>query len=162
MHWCFSLLICGSGMSCAVRFHVTSRCHPNKILWRHVMTSYPQIESRWCWQLYRYNAVTLKGKWISLSYMTVGDKCLMWWRQQMEIFSALLALCAGNAPVTSEFPAIRPVVRSFGVFCDLRLNKRLSKQSWGWWFETASGSLWRHCNELTTKTNLMESRRTLW
>ena len=27
----------------------------------------------------------------------------------------------------------RPVTRSFGVFFDLRLNERLSKQSWGWW-----------------------------
>ena len=25
-------------------------------------------------------------------------------------------------------------------------KKRLSKQSWGWWFETPSGSLWRHSN----------------
>ena len=39
-----------------------------------------------------------------------------------------------------------PVTRSFDVFFDLRLNKRLSKQSWGWWFETQSLSLWRHCN----------------
>ena len=31
----------------------------------------------------------------------------------------------------------------------LRLNKRLSKQSWGWWFETPSWSLWRHCNRAT-------------
>ena len=53
----------------------------------------------------------------------------------MEIFSALLALCAGNSPVTGEFPAQRPVTRSFDVFFDLRQNKRLSKQSWGWWFE---------------------------
>ena len=29
---------------------------------------------------------------------------------------------------------------------DLRLNKWLSQQSWGWWFETRSRSLWRHCN----------------
>ena len=35
---------------------------------------------------------------------------------------------------------------SFDVFFDLRLNKGLSKQSWGWWFETQSRSLWRHCN----------------
>ena len=35
-----------------------------------------------------------------------------------------------------EFPAQRPVTWSFDVFFDLRLNKRLSKQSWGWWFET--------------------------
>ena len=37
-----------------------------------------------------------------------------------------------------EFPSQRPVTRSFGVFFDMRLNKRLSKQTWGWWFETAS------------------------
>ena len=44
-----------------------------------------------------------------------------------ETFSALLALCAGNSPVTGEFPAQMPVTRSFDVFVDLRLNKRLSK-----------------------------------
>ena len=69
-----------------------------------------------------------------------------WWRHQMETFSALLALCAGKSSVTSEFPTQRPVTRSFDVFFDLRLNKRLSKQSWSWWFETPSRSLWRHCN----------------
>ena len=67
---------------------------------------------------------------------------IAWWRYQMETFSALLALCAGNSPVTGEFPAQRPVTRSFNVFFDLRLNKRLSKQSWGWWFETPSRPLW--------------------
>ena len=64
----------------------------------------------------------------------------------METFSALLAICAGNSPVPGEFPAQRPVTRSFDVFFDLRLNKRLSKQSWGWWFETLLYPLWRHCN----------------
>ena len=48
---------------------------------------------------------------------------------------------------SSEFPAQRLVTRSFDIFCDLRLNKRLRKQSWGWWFETASRPLWRYCNE---------------
>ena len=56
-------------------------------------------------------------------------------------------LCAGNSPVPGEFPAQRPVTRSFDVFFDLRLNKRLSKQSWGWWFETPSCPIWRHRNE---------------
>ena len=64
----------------------------------------------------------------------------------METFSAVLAICAGNSPVPGEFPAQRPVTRGFDVFVDLRLNKRLSKQSWGWWFETLSRPLWRHCN----------------
>ena len=71
---------------------------------------------------------------------------MLWLRHQMETFSALLALCAGNSPVTGEFPAQRPVTRSFDIFFDLHLNKRLSKQSWGWWFETQWCLLWRHSN----------------
>ena len=71
---------------------------------------------------------------------------ITWWRQHMETFSALLAICAGNSPVPGEFPAQRPVTRSFDVFFNLRLNKRLGKHSWGWWFETPLRSLWRHCN----------------
>ena len=77
-----------------------------------------------------------------------------WWRLQMETFSALLAICAGNSPGTGEFPAQRPVTRSFDVFFDLRLNKRLSKQSWGWRFETLSRSLWRHRNGMNPFGNV--------
>ena len=66
-----------------------------------------------------------------------------WWRNQVETFSALLALCAGDLPVNS--PHKGQWRGAFGVFFDLHLNKRLSKQSWGWWFET---SLWRHCKVL--------------
>ena len=51
-----------------------------------------------------------------------------------------------NWPFVREFPAQRQVTRSFDVFFDLRLNKRLSKQSRGWWFETLSRPSWRHCN----------------
>ena len=69
-----------------------------------------------------------------------------WWRHEMETFSALLAICAGNSPVTGEFPTQRPVTRSVDVFFDLRLNKRLSKQWWCRWFETPSCPLWHHCN----------------
>ena len=43
-------------------------------------------------------------------------------------------------------PTQRPVTRRFDVFFDLRLNKRLSKQSWGWWFETLTRPLRRHRN----------------
>ena len=64
----------------------------------------------------------------------------------MEAFSSLLTICAGNSPVPGEFPAQKPVTRSYDVFFDLRLNKRLSKQSWGWWFETLPRPLWRHSN----------------
>ena len=71
---------------------------------------------------------------------------MLWWRHQMETFAALLALCGGNSPVTGGFPSPRPVTRNFDAFFDLRLNKQLNKQSWGWWFETPSCPLWRHCN----------------
>ena len=80
-------------------------------------------------------------------YMGYNAVCrFSWWRHQMETFSALLAICAGNSPVPGEFPTQRPVTRSFDVFFDPRLNKRLSKQSWSWWFETLSRPLWRQCN----------------
>ena len=74
----------------------------------------------------------------------------------METFSALLALCAGNSSVTGEFPSQRPVARSFDGFFwvfYLRLNKRLSKQLWGWWFETPLSPLCRHCNGIALHWN---------
>ena len=73
-------------------------------------------------------------------------KIIPWWRHQMGTFSALLALCEGNPPVTAGFPSQRPVTRNFYVFFDLCLNKRLSKQSRRRWFETPSHALWRRCN----------------
>ena len=80
-----------------------------------------------------------RGNQISLSWYTLTDSApctatgwiSSWWRHQMETFSALLSLCAGNSPVTGEFPAQRPVMRSFDVFFVLPLNKRLGKQWWG-------------------------------
>ena len=99
---------------------------------------------------------------VPCTYITpVGDVCNIWvtysgkiymiyswWRHQMGIFSVLLAFCVGNSPVIGEFPSQRPVTWSFDVFFDLRLNKRLSKQAWGWWFEMPTHSLWRHCNAI--------------
>ena len=83
-----------------------------------------------------------------MTFQRVGIFALKptWWRHQMETFYALRALCAGNSPVNGEFPSQRPVARSFDDFFDLCMNKRLSQQSWGWWFEARSRSLWRHCN----------------
>ena len=83
-------------------------------------------------------------KWVNL-FTNILEA---WWRHQMETFSALLAICAGISPVPGEFPAQKPVTRRFDVSFDLRLNKRLSKQSWGWWFEALSRPLRRHRNGL--------------
>ena len=78
----------------------------------------------------------------------------------METFSALLAICAGNSPVSGEFPAQRPVTRSFGVFFDLRLNERLNKRSWGWWLETPTRPLWRHGDETDQYETITKPNKT--
>ena len=64
----------------------------------------------------------------------------------METFSALLALCEGNPPVTGGFPSQRPVKRKLDVYFDTCPNKLLIKRSRCRWFEMLSYSLWRHCN----------------
>ena len=66
----------------------------------------------------------------------------------MGTFSVLLALCAGNSPVTGEFSSQRSVTQSFDVYFDLRQNTKLDKQSRRRWFETPSRSLWRNYNDL--------------
>ena len=63
----------------------------------------------------------------------------------------------GNSPVTGECPAQRPVTRNFDVFFDLHLNNGLSKQSWGWLFETPSRPLWCHCNKLQCNYHLWKN-----
>ena len=83
-------------------------------------------------------------------------QCDIPWCHQMETFSVLLALCARNSPVTSEFPTQRPVAWSLDVFFDLCLNKGLTKQLWGWWSETQSRSLWHHCNDFVMKKELFQ------
>ena len=72
----------------------------------------------------------------------------------MKTFSALLSICAGNSPVTGEFPSQRPVTRGLDAFFDLCLNKRLSKQLISRWFVTPSRPLWHHCNETITWANV--------
>ena len=98
------------------------------------------IETLWC-----LCYVTIMLHFAAMSAGVLDPPCITspWWRHQMELFSALLAICAGNSPFYGEFPAQRPVTRSFDVFFDMHPNKQLSKQTWGWWFETPSWS-WRH------------------
>ena len=88
------------------------------------------IYALWCgcfWQLYRNPMMTSSNG---------------------HIFRVTAPLWGEFTGPRGEFPSQRPVTRRFDVFFDLRLNNRLNKQSWGWWFETPSRSLWRHCNAL--------------
>ena len=85
-----------------------------------------------------------------LDFYPVNDYIIWWCTSQIEIFCALLALCAGTSPVTGEFPSQSPETRSVDNFLDLRLHKRLSKQLWRRLFEMPSRSLWRQCNDSIT------------
>ena len=110
----------------AILNYFTERCYLNSIIWHNE-----------CCTKFLYDMM----KNVIYCYH------ISWWRHHMETFFALLAICAGNSPVTGELPAQKPVTRSFFY---LRLNKRLSKQWWGWWFEMPSHSLWHHCNMVST------------
>ena len=104
--------------------------------------TFHHIPPRWVGRRYRHIIALIPPLFKGLTHVTA------WWRHQMETFSALLAICAGNSPVPGEFPTQRPVTRSFDVYFDQRPDKRLSKRLWSWWFETLSHSLWRHRNGL--------------
>ena len=78
------------------------------------------------------------------SRLTSSQACDCWWSNTVTRQSS-----CKNTGSKCGFPSQRPVTRSFDVSFDLHLNKCLSKQSWGCWFETTSWSLWRHCNDLS-------------
>ena len=105
-----------------------------------------------CWNLaycnWNLHSENVRDDFHLVAFYMISLSCepYTWWRHKMETFSALLAFCAGNSLVTGEFSAQRPVTSSFDIFFDLRLNKRLSIQSCGWWFETPPRPLWRHSN----------------
>ena len=129
---------------------VTLTDRPTSSSWRPGPTrraSTPAV----CWWCSGYCSWSAMGSelppiYIASRYMDTEFAKVTWWRHQMETFSALLALCARDSPLSSEFPSQRPATRSFDVFFYFRLNKWLSKQSTRRWFETPSRSLWHHCN----------------
>ena len=82
---------------------------------------------------------------LQVSDMNKNASTCMMTSSNGNIFRVTGLLC-GEFTGPGEFPTQRSVTRSFDVFFDLRLNKRLSKQPWGWWFESPSWSLWRQCN----------------
>ena len=81
-----------------------------------------------------------------MMFCTFSTICTMMTSSNENIFRVTGPLC-GEFTGPGEFPTQRPVTRSFDVFFDMLPNKRFSQQSWGWWFETPSLSLWRHRND---------------
>ena len=70
--------------------------------------------------MYEHNVPLETSTWLWNPSYVIG---IPWWRHQMETFSVLLTICAGNSPVTSAFPAHRPVTGNlmFSLVC-ARIN----------------------------------------
>ena len=96
---------------------------------------------------------TRQSLWYSCS-INIHDDVIKW-----KHFPRNWPLWIHRSPVTGEFTSQRPVTRSFDVFFDLHLNKRLGIQSRRRWFETLSRSLWRHSTEMMTTT---ETEMSFW
>ena len=107
----------------------------------------------------------LSWKDLILRWFSVGYPLL----QQPHHICVVLLMTSSNGnifrvtdPLCGEFTGHkRPVTRSFDVFFDLHLSKWLSKQSWGWWFETSSRSLWRHCSVLALAVHAVAAKALL-
>ena len=65
-----------------------------------------------------------------------------------------------RSPVNSPHKGHWRGALMFSLICVL--NKRLSKQSWGCWFEMPSRSLWRHCNGLNKNLHTNSCEKETW
>ena len=74
------------------------------------------------------------------SYTNNAENVSIWWHHDV-----ILSLI-GKARFIVALGGSNQFKLRGDVFFDLGPDKRLSKQSWGWWFETPSHSLWRHRN----------------
>ena len=137
-----------------VTSHYLNQCWPRSAIWRDHATMCYYIEAGWRMQNHMrlgtilgydngfvpvqrqaiiWTSIDLLSirPWgtnfneISIKFKSFHSRKLIW-RHHMETFSALLPVCARKPPVTGGFPSQRPVTRSFDVFFDLRLNKRLN------------------------------------
>ena len=92
-----------------------------------------------------------KSKWNS------SPKTKLVTSEKNRAITAIMTSSNGNifrvtGPLCGEFTGPRWIPRAKAndaeLWCFLWsvMNKRLSKQSWGWWFETPTHPLWRHRN----------------
>ena len=128
----------------------------------HILYEYDAIEFAIQWKMKQHS-----GHWYSIvdcyiePWIYVGHSATLvhllhvktLWRNEMDTFSTLQVLCERKPPITGGFLSQRQVTRSFDIFFDLRLNKRLNKQSRRRWFETPSRSLWHDYNERIIATD---------
>ena len=95
-----------------------------------------------------------KTSWQLLTQRQIAPRRLLSWQFHMmtssngNIFRVTGHLCREFTGDRWISRTQRPLTRSFDVFFYLRLNKRFSKQSWGWWFEMLPHPLWHHSNDI--------------
>ena len=96
------------------------------------------INDRLTWYLTRTIFIYNRGNVTTMDKHDINGQFMMT-SSNGNIFRVTGPLCG---EFTGLFPSQRPVTRSFDVFFDLCQIKRLSKQWWGWWFESccAEGS----------------------
>ena len=123
---------------CMYKCHCVNRRFPRNMKYRHMV---PLVQRQ---------AITRTDADLFLEQTSVN----MMTSSNGSIFSVTGPL-RGEFTGPGEFPTQRQVTRNFDVFFDLRLNKRLSKQPWGWWFETPSWSLWRQYNDYNGNSNIV-------
>ena len=90
-----------------VRSYWTSRCLQKKLI---LGMTYPNVRAM---DKFEQSLSPIWGRYFEPPRDLLASWELTWWRHQMETFSALLGICAGNSPATGDFPTQRPVTRSF-------------------------------------------------
>ena len=101
--------------------------------------------------------VVVWRSWILLPYFMQNSRSKYNPRKQLHMMTSSNGnIFRVTGHLCGEFTGHRWILRTkasdaeLWCFFYLRLNKRLSKQWWGWWFETPQHPLWRHCNEFGT------------
>ena len=118
------------------------------------------------WLTYQSNTTEYISAWFYLRLKTFDSRKCIWKCLQSSsqvifcrsqcVTSFMMTLSNENifcvtGHLCEEFTGPRWIPRTkasdaeLWCFLYLRLNKQLSKQSWGWWFEMPSFPLWRHC-----------------
>ena len=88
---------------------------------------------------------------LDFQWMKAVVRCEVDWSNFFMMTSSNGNIFRVTGPLCGEFTGLR----SFDVFFDLRLIKRLNKHSRGWWFETLSSPLWRYRNVRKLMTNMI-------
>ena len=82
------------------------------------------------------------------TFSCIYHKTSMEWKSNGNIYRVTGLLC-GEFTGHRWINLTKASDAELDAFFDLRLNKRLNKQSGRRWFETPSRPLWRHCHGLT-------------